>query len=152
MRREIKGIVESLCTTNGTDSPFELCERLGIETVSAELPECTKGFCLMLSAGSAIVLNNRLRPRERRAVLAHELGHAVLHEGCNYMFMSANTGFVTGKYEKEADLFAAHLLLRTVDETDAQTFCNLSQSLCLPQWAVEEAFKLNEAENSSYFA
>ena len=150
MRREIKGIVESLCEKNGTDSPFELCERLGIEAVSTELPDCTKGFCLMLSAGSAIVLNNRLNPREKRAVLAHELGHAVLHEGCNYMFMSSNTGFVTGKYEKEADLFAAHLLLRS-EETDAETFGSLSEALCLPQWAVEEAFKRSAGEKPSYF-
>ncbi len=138
MRKEIRRIAENLIATYNTNSPKELCERLGIGTIKADLPKATRGFCLMLSEGTAIVLNSELDEREETAVLAHELGHAVLHEGCNYMFMTTNTCLLPGKYEKEADLFAAHLLIDKAKDLELETFSQLSQSLNLPLWSVEQ--------------
>lgn len=49
---------------------------------------------------------------------AHELGHALLHEGHNALFLRERTDFVMERYEREADLFAGYLLLdgETVEE------------------------------------
>jgi len=44
-------------------------------------------------------------------VLAHELGHSFLHEGMGFYFIRDNTFWLEGKFEKEADIFAATLLL-----------------------------------------
>lgn len=47
----------------------------------------------------------------RRVVMAHELGHAVLHMKYNCTFMKGYTLLLTSKVEKQANLFAAHLLI-----------------------------------------
>ena len=46
-----------------------------------------------------------------KVVLAHELGHAILHRRENCCFMAHHTLLLTSKIEKEANLFAAHLLI-----------------------------------------
>ncbi len=61
--------------------------------------------------GVSVVISNTLRSPDDRACAAHELGHALLHRGVNTFFLSENTNLVCGRYEREADLFAAALLL-----------------------------------------
>ncbi len=43
--------------------------------------------------------------------MAHELGHAILHVKENCAFMSSKTLLLTSKIERQANLFAAHLLI-----------------------------------------
>lgn len=43
--------------------------------------------------------------------MAHELGHAVLHPKENCAFMSRHTLLLTSKIERQANLFAAYLLI-----------------------------------------
>ena len=44
-------------------------------------------------------------------VLAHELGHMILHRKQNAIFMDTRTQFKTSKYESEANKFAVELLI-----------------------------------------
>lgn len=46
-----------------------------------------------------------------RVVMAHELGHAVLHMKDNCTFMKGHTLLLTSKTEKQANIFAARLLI-----------------------------------------
>lgn len=139
MHNTIKRTVAELVQKYNTDEPEELCHALGIVVVDCDLPKVTKGFCMMLKTGTAIVLNQSLDTTERRCCIAHELGHAVLHEGLNYLFMSHNTCMVTGRYEREADLFAAFLLLREIKNDETVTTGSLSCKLGLPEWAISKA-------------
>lgn len=56
-------------------------------------------------------MDTSLAEEEARFVCAHELGHAMLHQGYNRIFMDSATLFVTNRFEIEANRFAADLLL-----------------------------------------
>ena len=58
-----------------------------------------------------IVLNCNLSEKDERFVLAHELGHAIMHENLNTSFLMENTLFSKNKFEKEANTFAIELLV-----------------------------------------
>ena len=107
----VKEAVRSLTGRFGTRDPFALCEGLDIDVLEVELPANIKGFYARLHGARLIFLNAGLDERLRRVVCAHELGHALLHAGCNSLFLSESTGFVAGRFEREADLFAGYLLL-----------------------------------------
>ncbi len=62
-------------------------------------------------------------------VLAHELGHAIMHPKENCAFMSRHTLLLTSKLESQANLFAAHLLINDAMLQDyegytQEQFCN----------------------------
>jgi Zn-dependent peptidase ImmA (M78 family) len=58
-----------------------------------------------------IFLNENLEESERRMVMAHELGHAILHRKENCYFIRNKTLLLTSKLEAEANIFAAELLI-----------------------------------------
>ena len=57
------------------------------------------------------VLNCNLTENDERFVLAHELGHAIMHENLNTPFLTENTLFSKNKFEREANTFAIELLV-----------------------------------------
>ncbi len=139
MFSKIKNTIDQLIEKYGTSDPEELCHRMNIVLLDCDLPEVTKGFCFTLSQGRAIVLNNTLKRKERRTCIAHELGHVLLHGGVNYMFVRDNTCMVTGRYENEADTFAAMLLLWNKSPREDITTEQLAQKYHLPEKAVAKA-------------
>ncbi|MEG1869213.1 MAG: ImmA/IrrE family metallo-endopeptidase [Oscillospiraceae bacterium] len=64
----------------------------------------------MIKNKQVIYLDINLEPEQKSQVLAHELGHVLLHGEKNLLFLSKYTLFVPSRYEREADLFAAYLL------------------------------------------
>ena len=46
-----------------------------------------------------------------RHVLAHELGHAILHQKTNITYLESNTFYYKEKFEIAANTFAAELLI-----------------------------------------
>lgn len=111
---------ENLVRAWGTRDPFRLCEALGIAVVRVDLPDATRGLYYRCGGKSIILLADRLPPAESRAVCAHELGHALLHPQLNVQFMLQNTRLVTARLEREADRFAAELLIDPAVWQDAQ--------------------------------
>lgn len=73
-----------------------------------------------------IALNQRLDEHDARFTAAHELGHALLHEGVNVLFLNAYTEYSTGTLEREANVFAAFLLITDEEVED-------SKNLSVPQ-------------------
>ena len=73
--------------------------------------EGVRGFYQYFQRNNIIYLDERLSGHDRKFVLAHEMGHMLLHKKSNAIFMDTRTQFNTSRYEKEADLFAMSLLV-----------------------------------------
>ena len=75
-----------------------------------------------------IMLNESLDGFSARFVLAHELGHAILHNSDEISFMKQNFFHYSDSIEKEANKFALELLFKNDDEEnyDAVYNCELS--------------------------
>lgn len=58
-----------------------------------------------------IFINQNLPEHEQHLVMAHELGHAILHRKENCYFIRNKTLLLNSKKEIEANLFAMELLL-----------------------------------------
>lgn len=107
----IKNYVAKLIKRCGTSDPFSLAKELNIVVLSVPLGEL-KGFYMYLKKNRTIFINSDIENIEqRRVVLAHEIGHALLHTKVNCYFMQKNTFLNTSKYEIEANRFAAELLI-----------------------------------------
>lgn len=114
----IKNIANNLVNEHGTRNPYDLCDILGIPVLYEPLGNI-KGLFQNALGLPIIHLNNTLTYNELKPVLAHELGHALLHKEFNVCFLENYTFSVTNKYENEANNFAAHLL---ISDEDLDTF------------------------------
>ncbi|MBC8570604.1 ImmA/IrrE family metallo-endopeptidase [Zongyangia hominis] len=124
----IRTLAADLIAAFSTRDPFELCDALDILVLKADLPIGMNGFFTTLLGHRVIYLALGL-PRERqRQICAHELGHALLHQQMNRLFMEKSTHLAQGRYEREADLFAACLLIddNMLKEGEGRTIEELS--------------------------
>lgn len=102
-----------------TNDPFELCEYLNIRVLFCDLPESVRGFYHALRGHQLIYLNQEAPEEEQREVCAHELGHAVLHDSINSLFLEETGCFNRGRLEREADQFCAELLVGEPEEGES---------------------------------
>ncbi len=109
----IRDIVDSICCKYDTRIPLELADCLGIRINYCELGSI-RGFFVFKNRIKQIFLNYNLPDYEKRFVLAHEIGHSLLHPEQNTMFLQ-NTFFSTSKLEIEANRFAIELLMSDED-------------------------------------
>lgn len=124
--------LRSIC---GTESPRKICECMKIPVVRCELPEKTNAFLYSNGEGYAIIVNTSLQEDMIDYCIAHELGHMMLHGAVNALFLSESTYMSLGKYEREADLFAAFLILgNEIDiSSGSVTIDSLSSESGLPR-------------------
>ena len=106
----IKKIVLNLIKKYNTQDPFELAELLNIEYIIGSMGKCN-GCYLYLKRHRCIFINDNLSDSEMSLVMAHELGHAILHRTENCYFIRNKTFLSTARIEKEANAFAAELLI-----------------------------------------
>ena len=92
-----------------TRNPFELADCLGILYQVGNIG-CS-GCYIFLKNHRYIFLNQNLSEREMMIVMAHELGHTLLHRKENSYFIKNKTFLLNSKNELEANLFAAELLI-----------------------------------------
>ena len=118
LARDIKGVVNKLVNKYGTRNPFTLADELGIIVQFSDIKSLC-GFYTPLKRQRVILLNSRLQNDENEkllnAVMAHELGHAILHRDSQCYFYSDRTFFLKSKPELEANTFAAELLISNED-------------------------------------
>ncbi len=107
----IKYKVKSLINQYKTNNPFEIIEYLGINLIKFPLSGNINGYYIEKYGEQNICINNNLSSEEEIMVAAHKLGHAILHKDQNILFISKNTFYSKSKFEKQANLFAAELLL-----------------------------------------
>ncbi len=109
----IMALVQSLVSRYDTRDPFVLCAELAVHLIFADLPDTVQGFYQRIGGHRFVYLNNKLPEPTARVVCAHELAHALLHSDYNVLELQRDTFFCCPKYEREADLFCAFLLIDT---------------------------------------
>ncbi len=96
----------------GSHDPTRIAECAGIRVGIVPLGEVAGNY-ILIKRKRWILINDAI-PKESplfRVVAAHELGHALLHRKENCAFIKNKTLLLTSGIEREANLFAAHLLI-----------------------------------------
>ena len=97
--------------TWGSRDPFFVAECLKIPVISACMGDEVRGFFVNHENHPVIVINSFLDDQTKRAVCAHELGHALLHPELDIAFLSSLIVDSSGKFERQAWVFASELLI-----------------------------------------
>lgn len=110
-RDEIRKAVAYYTKKFQTRDPFELADCLKIKVYKKDLGSVS-GLYRYMKRHRVIYLNSTIEDHcKLRVIMAHELGHALLHSRAQTYFMEHHTLLKTNHYEKEANYFAAELLL-----------------------------------------
>lgn len=109
---DIKRRVINLERKYGTRNPYKLCKRMKINIVYMDLGNI-KGIYKKVVTNKFIVINENLDEFCQKVVLAHELGHAVLHHSKEIQALKDYDLFpqFSNQIEVEANTFAAELLI-----------------------------------------
>lgn len=110
MKDRIRRLVEYYTKICGTNDPFEIAGFLGIHVGLYPLGNIA-GTYKYLEHSRWVFINSDIDASYRTIIMAHELGHAVLHQKENCCFMAHHTLMLTSKIEREANRFAAYLLI-----------------------------------------
>ena len=93
-----------------TNDVYELCQLLQIQVSEAPLRQLN-GVIKHDSDGTFIVVNSMLPSFIKRFVIAHELGHFVLHpHDIGFFWILHKTNFRMERLERDADCFAIKML------------------------------------------
>lgn len=106
----IKNLVLNLRKKYKTNDPLEIIRAMGITYFECPLVDFNGYYDGRFSI-PYICVNSNLSDEEKLITAAHELGHALLHPKLNTFFLSRHTLAVKGRYERQANTFAAELLL-----------------------------------------
>jgi len=147
----ITDVVQKLVLRYGERDPKKLADAMNIRVLyesMGEYSEACKGFFMVQSRIKVIVINRDLPEVVQRIILAHELGHAVLHT--KTLAMQAYHDFslyqAADRAEYEANLFAADLLLE--DEQvigklrEASFFFDAAKELLVPPELLDFKFRI----------
>jgi Zn-dependent peptidase ImmA (M78 family) len=124
----------------GETDPFMLCSLLGIPVCFSAMgkgKDAIKGFIIKSNRIKAITVNSDLPYMLQRIIVAHELGHAMLHADSGmHAFHELALFDESSRCEKEANLFASELLISDDDFfgalDDGQSFFRAASSLIVP--------------------
>lgn len=138
--------VEELAQKYGTRDPYELCDRLGIRIRRKDLKKKLKGFFFYQSRIPNIVIDSNVNEVLERILIAHELGHAVLHKEIAMMvgFQEMEVLDSTAGTENEANLFSAELLLdddEVLEQLEERSFFQAAQALYVPASLLDYKFR-----------
>lgn len=139
---DIKKNVNKLVRKYKTRNPFEMIKGMNVILVFYPL-QGVRGFYQYFQRNNIIYISEELSDNEKFFVLAHELGHMVLHKKSNAIFMDTRTQFNTTKYEIEANKFAMELLIddSVLEENRELTTEQLSRMLGYNEKLIELRLK-----------
>ena len=91
-------------------NPFEIIKGMNVILVYYPL-NGVRGFYQYFQRTNIIYIDERLPEHEQKFVCAHELGHMLLHQNTNCIFLDSRTHLNTNQYESEANKFAMEILI-----------------------------------------
>lgn len=147
--------IHKLITKYNTRDPFKLSYLLNIDLIKYPLHHKIKGIFVFDSKTdtSHIVTNSSLNYMMERFIIAHELGHALLHPCVSRYFIEDSTLFLPNKFEQEANLFAAELLINNDQLIDllknGDTLEKISYDLNVPKKLLE--IKIDTLNKTKFF-
>lgn len=110
-RKKIRAIIAYYERMIGSRDPIRIAKFAGIGIVICQLEELS-GFYKLIKRKKWIFINEDLMDTDMfRVVVAHELGHAFLHRTKECAFIKNHTLLLTSWVEREANMFAAELLI-----------------------------------------
>lgn len=139
--------VEKLVKKYDTKDPYELCRALGIKIHFYDMEKKLKGFFFHQSRQKNIVIDSNVNEVLERILIAHELGHAVLHTKIAMMKGFQEMELLDGSSleEDEANFFAAELLLddnEVLESLSEYSFFETAQRLFVPAALLDYKFSL----------
>lgn len=110
MTRDIKQTVAYYQEKYKTKDPYKIARAMDIELQIGYMGH-RLGCYMYLKRSKCIWLNEDLDPHEMEFVMAHELGHAIMHPYENCYFIKHKTLLLNSKREIEANKFAVEFLI-----------------------------------------
>ncbi len=105
---DIEELVRELINLHGTNNPETIARNEGIKI--AKCPMNADGVAVICAEEKSIMVDSRLNPLETFVTSGHELGHCLLHDDEDRLFLKEKMLFENNKIENEANKFAAILL------------------------------------------
>lgn len=120
--QQVARAAEELLQKHGTKIPVHIltiAQSLGITVRDEEFEEEVSGILIVQESGHVMGVNSKHPLYRRRFTIAHEIGHFVLHREQSRVFIDGSRTFhrnpesrkVNQTHEREANLFAAYLLM-----------------------------------------
>lgn len=138
--RKIQLLADSVSRKYNTTDPFDICASMGYLVLIVPLTDI-RGFFQRIMRNNIIYISDSLPEHIQRWVCAHELGHALLHKESNAIYLDSRTLQCMGKYENEANAFAARLLCPQKDYVIGWTAEQISNFSGVPVEWVEKNYK-----------
>ncbi|MBR5595881.1 MAG: ImmA/IrrE family metallo-endopeptidase [Lachnospiraceae bacterium] len=109
--KNILNFVEELKNTLKTNDPYEIAEYYGIKILHRDSPvkDFTAYTMKFPNYPTIISINNAYTDFSKKLLCAHELGHALIHEGTINHFRTTGNNMAVN-VEQEANLFAIALV------------------------------------------
>lgn len=112
INRKIRRLISYYTRLCGSRDPVAIAEFAGIGIHICPLGDIAGNY-MLLKRKRWILINDSIDKDSPffRVVVAHELGHALLHRTENCAFIKRHTLLLTSGIEREANMFAAELLI-----------------------------------------
>ena len=109
---EIKTLVSNLIGFFKTSNPYYLAAKLNIFIKETNVnPDLFKARVYFVDDKKGIMINKNLDDKSKKILIAHEIGHALLHKD----FLTYHGYSCSERIEYEANLFALELLSRSMN-------------------------------------
>lgn len=111
--------IRNLIRKYDTANPGQLAEALHINVRVVPTPAHINGFWKRILRRKFIFVSDQLDEWQQQAVIAHELGHIILHPQYHYFCLDSRTYYCTQRHENEADAFSIELMKTAMPDIDS---------------------------------